>query len=65
MNQWRDALDFPPVDELVLVHLPDEREFPIWLGYWDGIEWHSDAGTVFSSAPRHWQPLPEPPGVTQ
>ncbi|MEM7558449.1 MAG: DUF551 domain-containing protein [Planctomycetota bacterium] len=61
-GNWTEVQHLPPVDAIVLLHLPRESEHAIWLGYWDGIAWHTDAGVT--CAPSHWQQLPEPPGAS-
>jgi hypothetical protein len=56
---WVNVAILPEIDQIVLVFLPAEVEFPIWLGYWDGACWRSDAGAFI--LPTHWMDLPKPP----
>lgn len=54
-NQWRDATDYPPIDEDVLVDYPYEHEYVV--AYYDGEDWYiTETGRLIR--PTHWMSIP-------
>jgi len=54
-NQWRDATDYPPIDEDVLVDYPYEHGYAV--AYYDGKDWYlTETGRLLH--PTRWMPIP-------
>ena len=54
-NQWRDATDYPPIDEDVLVDYPYEHGYVV--AYYDGEDWYiTETGRL--RRPTHWMSIP-------
>ena len=57
---WREAHEFPPPGNTVLIHVPSDDE-PVWFGFWDGRRWHYIEGLPVRAEVRHWSRVPAPP----
>lgn len=54
-GQWRNADDYPPIDEDVLVDYPYEHGYAV--AYFDGEDWYiTETGRLIR--PIKWMPIP-------
>ena len=58
-NSWVSVKEQMPDDDLVVMIFSPRESEPVWLGYFDGIEWRAvDAPAIKVT---HWRHLPDPP----
>lgn len=54
-DQWREATDYPPIYEDVLVDYPYEAGYVV--AYYDGEDWYiTETGGLIR--PKYWMPIP-------